>query len=87
MTFEQQFLKLLVCPETKEPVSLADETLISQINAAIETGSVQNRAGEYVIEKIDSGLIREDQKYLYPIRNDIPLILVGKSIPLKTLLS
>lgn len=83
MAIDQQLLDILACPETKEPVSLADETLIAKINAAIEAGTLQNRAGEAIKEKIDGGLVREDKKYLYPIRDDIPIMLIDEGIPLE----
>ena len=83
MAIDQQLLDILACPETKEPVSLADEVLIAKINAAIEAGTLQNRAGEAIKEKIDGGLVREDKKYLYPIRDDIPIMLIDEGIPLE----
>jgi len=82
MALDQQLLDILACPETKEAVLLADDALIAKINAAIETGTLRNRAGETVAEKIDGGLVREDKKYLYPIRDDIPVMLIDKGIPL-----
>lgn len=85
MAIDQQLLDILACPETKESVSLADETLIAKINAAIEAGTLQNRAGENIKEKIDAGLVREDNKYLYPIRDDIPIMLIDEGIPLENL--
>ena len=85
MAIDQQLLDILACPETKEPVSLADEVLIAKINAAIEAGTLQNRAGEAIKEKIDGGLVREDKKYLYPIRDDIPIMLIDEGIPLENL--
>jgi uncharacterized protein YbaR (Trm112 family) len=83
MAIDQQLLDILACPETKEPVSLADEVLVAKINAAIEAGTLQNRAGEAIKEKIDGGLVREDKKYLYPIRDDIPIMLIDEGIPLE----
>lgn len=85
MAIDQQLLDILACPETKEPVSLADEVLVAKINAAIEAGTLQNRAGENIKEKIDGGLVREDKKYLYPIRDDIPIMLIDEGIPLEDL--
>ncbi len=82
MAIDQQLLDILACPETKEPVALADETLIARLNAAIESGTLKNRAGDAVGEKIDGGLVRQDQKYLYPIRDDIPIMLIDEGIPL-----
>ena len=83
MAIDQQLLDILACPETKEPVALADETLIAKLNAAIAAGTLRNRAGEQVTEKIDGGLVRVDQKYLYPIRDDIPIMLIDEGIPLE----
>jgi uncharacterized protein len=83
MAIDQQLLDILACPETKEPVALADETLIAKLNAAIAAGTLRNRAGEQVTEKIDGGLVRADQKYLYPIRDDIPIMLIDEGIPLE----
>jgi len=83
MAIDQQLLDILACPETKEPVSLADETLLAKINAAIEAGNLHNRAGEKIKEKIDGGLVREDKEYLYPIRDEIPIMLIDEGIPLE----
>ncbi len=79
---DPELLKILVCPENKTPVVLADETLVATLNSAIEKGALKNRAGEKVDEKIDGGLIREDRAYLYPIRDDIPIMLIDEAIPL-----
>lgn len=82
MALDQQLLDILACPETKEPVSVADAALIAQLNAAIEAGTVKNRVGDVITEKIDGGLVRQDQHYLYPIRDDIPIMLIDEGIPL-----
>ncbi len=82
MAISQELLNILACPETKEPVVLADDALIATINAAIQAGTLQNRGGDTISETIDGGLVREDQKYVYPIRNDIPIMLIDEGIPL-----
>ena len=80
---DNDLLDILACPENKTPVKLADQSLIDAINSAIEKGEVQNR-GEYTIEEsIDGGLIREDGAYLYPIQDDIPIMLIDEAIPLE----
>ena len=86
MAIDQQLLNILACPETKEPVALAENALINKLNAAIDAGTLSNRAGETITEKIDGGLIREDKKYLYPIRDDIPIMLIDEGIPLESIL-
>ena len=81
---DKELLDILACPETKEPVHLAEQALIDDINARIERGEVKNRGDKVVEKKIDGGLVREDGAYLYPIDDDIPVMLIDEAIPLKT---
>jgi uncharacterized protein YbaR (Trm112 family) len=80
---DKDLLEILACPETKEPVHLADQSLIDEINARIERGEVKNRGDKQVEKKIDGGLVREDGAYLYPVDDDIPVMLIDEAIPLK----
>ena len=82
---DAELLRILVCPEDKTPVTMADDALIAQVNEAIAAGKVKNRGGDVVEETVDGGLVREDRKYLYPIREDIPVMLVDEAIPLEQL--
>jgi uncharacterized protein YbaR (Trm112 family) len=82
---DQELLDMLCCPETKEDVSLAESGLVEKLNAKIDAGQLKNRGGEIVKEKMDSGLIRADRKVLYPIREDIPIMLIDEAIPLEGL--
>ncbi len=79
---DKQLLDILVCPETKEPVSLADDDVVTKINEKIQSGELTDRGGEQVTESISGGLIRNDRQYLYMIREDIPIMLIDKAIPL-----
>lgn len=82
---DQKLLEILVCPENKTPVRPADEALVNNINAAIKEGKLKNRAGEVVNDMIDEGLVREDNAYLYIIRDNIPVMLIDEAIPLDQL--
>ena len=79
---DQELLDILVCPETKQPVRLADQDLLKLLNAAIDAGDVADRGGNAVESKIEEGLVREDRLLLYPIRDDIPIMLIDEAIPL-----
>jgi uncharacterized protein YbaR (Trm112 family) len=80
---DKELLEILACPETKEPVHLADQALLDALNARIQKGEVKNRGGKPVEKKIDGGLVRQDGAYLYPIEDDIPIMLIDEAIPLK----
>jgi uncharacterized protein YbaR (Trm112 family) len=79
---DASLVAILACPETHQPVHVADEATVARVNAAIAAGTVENRDGEAVSEPIQAGLIREDGAYLYPVRDDIPVMLIGEAIPL-----
>ena len=79
---DQKLLDILVCPETKQPLRVADMQLLDRLNADIRAGSVTNRGGEEVVATLDEGLVREDGQVLYPVRDDIPIMLIDESIPL-----
>ena len=80
---DQELLDILVCPENKTPVALANDDIIVKINAAIDAGTLKNRGDSIIEEKIDAGLIREDQAWLYIVRDDIPVMLIDEAIALE----
>jgi uncharacterized protein YbaR (Trm112 family) len=79
---DKDLLAILCCPETKLDVTLADDALINKLNDAINRGQLKNKAQKPVAELLDGGLIRSDRKILYPIREDIPVMLIEEGIPL-----
>lgn len=84
---DKELLDILCCPETKQDLTLADQKTIDLINKQIQTGTVKNRGGEAVKEAIDAGLVRKDRKFLYPIREDIPIMLIDEAIPYESFVS
>ncbi len=79
---DAELVAILACPETHQPVRLADEALVQKLNGAIAGGKVVNRDGQPVTEPVQTGLVREDNQYLYPVRDDIPVMLIGEAIAL-----
>ena len=72
-----ELLEILCCPETRQPVREAPEAVVESVNRAIGDGSLKTPAGV-----LDGGLVREDGKFLYPVRNGIPIMLVEERIPI-----
>ena len=77
-----ELVEILVCPETKQPVSLATDAQLGSINEQIKSGQLRNRGGEPVKEPLSEGLVREDGRVLYPVDDGIPVMLIEESIEL-----
>jgi uncharacterized protein YbaR (Trm112 family) len=77
---DKELLDILCCPETKQDIQYVEGRPIDKINDRIKAGSLKNRGGDTVKEPIDAGLLREDRHYLYPIREDIPIMLIDEAI-------
>ena len=82
MPVSQDLLDILVCPETKQPVAPASAEVLEELNTSIEAGSLRNRGGEPVQQRIVEGLLREDGKILYVVDDGIPVMLIEESIEL-----
>lgn len=81
-----ELLSILCCPETKQDLTVAEASLIEKINQKIERREIKTRDGEALTEKLEGGLVRADKQYLYAVRNDIPIMLIGEAVPLTGLL-
>src|SRR5690606_14151318 len=77
-----ELLSMLVCPENRAPLELATSDLLGVINRAVTLGEVVNKAGRKVDKQLDAGLVRADQTVLYPVFDEIPMMLIDESIPL-----
>jgi uncharacterized protein YbaR (Trm112 family) len=78
---DAELLKIMCCPETHQDLRPAEPALVNRLNNQIAAGTLKNRGGQPVKEKIDEGLVRADGKYLYPIRRTIPIMLVDEALP------
>ena len=75
-------LRILCCPETRQPVSEAGPELVTDLNRRIAEKTLKNRAGQPVAEALDGGILRADGALLYPVRQGIPVMLIDEAIPL-----
>jgi len=79
---DPDLLKIMCCPETHQELRLAEPAVIEKLNGQIVAGTLANRGGKPINEKIEGGLIRADGRLLYPIRRNLPIMLVDEGIPL-----
>ena len=77
-----ELLKILCCPETYQAVSIADPTVVSKANQRIASRQLRNRAGQLIESTIEGAMSRADGKVIYPVRNGIPVLLIGEAISL-----
>ena len=82
MPVSSELLEILVCPETKQPVTLADERVLAALNTKIDAGTLRNRGGNQVEKPVTEGLVREDGRVLYPVDDGIPVMLIEESFEL-----
>lgn len=72
----KEIYELLCCPDTKQPVSELDAESVQALNNAIGKGNLKNAGDKVVKERMDTALVREDGKIAYPVRNNIPIMLI-----------
>ena len=71
----KELLEILVCPEDRTSLSLAEPAMVAKVNQMIEAGTLTNRGGEAVEDKVEGALVREDRKVFYPIIDGIPVLV------------
>lgn len=82
MNISPDLLAILCCPETKQKVTIAEDTVIQALNSSMTRGELKNKGNRLVTEAFEGGLVREDGTLLYPIRDNIPIMLIEEGIPL-----
>jgi uncharacterized protein YbaR (Trm112 family) len=80
-----QILTILRCPVDHSVLSEADANLVARLNAAIRAKRLRNHGGQLVETAIEGGLIRAGGDLLYPIVDQIPVMLHDDAIPLDQL--
>ena len=68
------------CPVSKTPLVRLPPDKLKKLNAAISAGEVQFVHGELVSEPLRDGLMTEDAHVIYPVVDDIPILLEEKGI-------
>ncbi|MDH3519797.1 MAG: hypothetical protein OEM49_05010 [Myxococcales bacterium] len=82
MSVSAELLEILVCPETRQSLKLAEHDVLARLNTEIGAKRLRNRGGDVVQNPIDEGLVREDGKVLYVVDDGIPVMLIEESIEL-----
>ena len=78
---DPDLLAILACPESHQPLALADSALVARLNAAIAQKRLKNVGGADVAEPLEHALVRQDQRIAYPVRDRIPVLLADEGLP------
>ena len=73
-------LEILCCPVSKTPLMVLNQQRLDKLNTAIETGDALYVNGDKITTPLSEALITEDGKLVYPVEEDIPLLLQEKGI-------
>ncbi len=80
---DRELLEILCCPETHQDLAEASAEAVAVLNRGIAAGTVVNRAGAPVSQPVAGLLVRQDGRYGYPVRDDIPVMLIDEAVPLE----
>ncbi len=85
MSFNPDLLGLLRCPQSHQPLHLADSNLVVRFNKSIDAGHILDATSQTVLDRVDALLVREDGQLAYCIRDDIADLLVESALRLDQL--
>jgi uncharacterized protein YbaR (Trm112 family) len=80
MPIDGKLLEILCCPVSKTPLIRLSAGKLNILNRAIQAGEIQYVRGEPVTEPLQEALITEDSKVIYPVVNEIPILLEERGI-------
>ena len=77
---DRKLLDLLVCPTTRQPLSLLDAAGLSALNAAIQAGGIVRDDGNPQSAPLAEALVTRDRKTVYRVDDGIPVLLAEDAI-------
>jgi len=75
MPVDGKLLEILCCPVSKTPLTLLGHSKLDKLNAAIAQGEALYVGGGKVDKALQEALITADGKVIYPVQDDIPVLL------------
>jgi uncharacterized protein YbaR (Trm112 family) len=80
MPVDGKLLEILCCPVSKTPLTVLGQEKLEKLNKTIKDGDALYVNGEKIPEPLQEGLITEDGKVIYPVQDNIPVLLEEKGI-------
>ncbi len=76
---DETLLELLCAPLSHAALRLVTHTELDQINVGIRQRSIRNRDGLILDQELDGSLWCESDRACYPVRDGLPILIVGES--------
>jgi uncharacterized protein YbaR (Trm112 family) len=80
MPVDGKLLEILCCPVSKTPLTILALEKLEKLNNTIKAGETLYINGEKVTGPLQEGLITADGKVIYPLQDNIPVLLEEKGI-------
>ncbi len=80
MPVDGKLLEILCCPVSKTPLCRLGPQQLEKLNAAIGRGEVKDVEGESVEAPLSEALVTDDMKVIYPVEDNIPILLYERGI-------
>jgi uncharacterized protein YbaR (Trm112 family) len=80
MPVDGKLLEILCCPVSKTPLTILAQEKLEKLNSTIKAGEALYINGEKVTGPLQEGLITADGKVIYPLQDNIPVLLEEKGI-------
>ncbi|MDQ3618485.1 MAG: Trm112 family protein [Pseudomonadota bacterium] len=77
---DRKLLDLLVCPTTRQPLSLLNHRGLDAFNNAIAHGPVLRGDGSAQTDALREALVTRDRKLVYRLDDGIPVLLAEEAI-------
>jgi uncharacterized protein YbaR (Trm112 family) len=82
MVITDELLGMLRCPESRQRLKRGTVDLVATVNRRVAAGQLRNRAGQAIARQVDGLLVREDDRFAYPVIDDIPILLADEAMDL-----
>ena len=79
---DPNLLNIICCPVTREKLSIATSKQLEFINAEIANSTLKKLDGSIAEKPQSKALINATKTLLYPIEEDIPILLENEAIKL-----
>lgn len=83
MSLDRAVLDILCCPLTHMPLEKLAPERLDTLNASIAAGAIKNESKQVLAEPLANALVTRDGKLAYPVRDEIPVLLIDQAIALR----